>query len=97
MTYKNTKEFSLQLDENDELKHYRNEFNIPFYQINPSDGADGLSGILSNHNIDCVALARYMQIIPSEIVQKYNGKIINIHHGFLPAFKGDRPYHKAWE
>ena len=38
-----------------------------------------------------------MQIIPSEVVRRYDGKIINIHHGFLPAFKGDRPYHKAWD
>jgi len=48
-------------------------------------------------DIDIVILARYMQIIPEEVVEKFTGKMINIHHGFLPAFKGDNPYKKAWK
>ena len=52
---------------------------------------------LDENNIDLVILARYMQIIPETIVKKFKGRMINIHHGFLPAFKGSKPYHKAWK
>jgi formyltetrahydrofolate deformylase len=44
-----------------------------------------------------LVLARYMQILSSDFVADYQGRIINIHHGFLPAFKGNNPYRKAWE
>jgi len=53
--------------------------------------------LLANNNIDFVVLARYMQIISSEFIQKYENKIINIHHSFLPAFPGAKPYHSAYE
>ncbi len=53
--------------------------------------------ILKKNKIDLIVLARYMQILSPNFVNTYRGKIINIHHAFLPAFKGDRPYHKAWK
>ena len=53
--------------------------------------------ILDEQRIDLVILARYMQIIPNSIVERYKDRMINIHHGFLPAFKGEKPYHKAWK
>ena len=56
-----------------------------------------MNSILESHSIDLIVLARYMQILSNEFVEKYSGKIINIHHSFLPAFKGKKPYHKAWE
>ena len=46
--------------------------------------------------MDLLVLARYMQILSAKFVSKYPNQIINIHHGFLPAFKGEKPYHKAW-
>ncbi len=49
------------------------------------------------HNIDTIVLARYMQIIPPEMCQQYSGRIINIHHSFLPSFIGANPYLKAYE
>lgn len=52
--------------------------------------------LLKDENIDVVVLARYMQILPPQIVHQFEGRIINIHHAFLPAFKGNRPYRKAW-
>lgn len=52
--------------------------------------------LLKDENIDVVVLARYMQVLPPQIVHQYEGRIINIHHAFLPAFKGNRPYRKAW-
>ena len=68
-------------------------FNIKFTQIHNNKE---LQGILKKENIDLIVLARYMQIIPQEIVKSYRNNIINIHHGFLPAFKGARPYHQAY-
>jgi formyltetrahydrofolate deformylase len=52
--------------------------------------------LLKDENIDVVVLARYMQVLPPKIVHQFEGRIINIHHAFLPAFKGNRPYRKAW-
>ena len=52
---------------------------------------------MEDEKIDLVVLARYMQVLSNEFVAKYQGKIINIHHGFLPAFKGKSPYRQAWE
>ena len=51
--------------------------------------------ILHEHRIDCVVLARYMQLIPAPLLQEWQWRMINIHHSFLPAFEGARPYHNA--
>jgi formyltetrahydrofolate deformylase len=53
--------------------------------------------LLKTHKIDFIVLARYMQIISEEMIEKYPNNIINIHHSFLPAFVGARPYHAAFE
>jgi len=52
---------------------------------------------LKKHNIDLVVLARYMQVLSAEFVGRYPQRIINVHHSFLPAFSGARPYHRAFE
>jgi formyltetrahydrofolate deformylase len=51
--------------------------------------------LLAKHRIDLVVLARYMQILSPQFVEKYPARIINVHHSFLPAFTGARPYHAA--
>src|SRR5690606_5857029 len=51
--------------------------------------------LLKKHNIDFVVLARYMQILSKDFVKQFPNKIINIHHSFLPAFAGAKPYHAA--
>ncbi len=51
--------------------------------------------LLTSNEIDVVVLARYMQVMPSELCRNYAGRMLNIHHGFLPSFKGARPYHQA--
>jgi formyltetrahydrofolate deformylase len=56
-----------------------------------------LRTLIDEHNPDFIALARYMQILSNEFVQRYPQRIINIHHSFLPAFVGARPYHQAFE
>jgi formyltetrahydrofolate deformylase len=53
--------------------------------------------LLAEHRIDLVVLARYMQILSPEFVRHWSGRIINIHHSFLPAFAGAKPYHQAQE
>jgi len=53
--------------------------------------------ILEKYNIDFVVLARYMQVLSDNFVSRFSNKIINIHHSFLPAFAGARPYHAAHE
>jgi formyltetrahydrofolate deformylase len=53
--------------------------------------------LLTQHNIDFIVLARYMQVLSDDFVKHYPQRIINIHHSFLPAFPGGRPYHSAHE
>ena len=53
--------------------------------------------LLRHHHIDFIVLARYMQVLSPEFIHHYPNRIINIHHSFLPAFHGARPYHRAFE
>ena len=53
--------------------------------------------LLAQHRVECIVLARYMQILSAEFIGRYRNRIINIHHSFLPAFPGARPYHSAYE
>lgn len=75
-------------------------YGIPFYHlpVNPETKAaqeQRLLSLIDEHNIDLVVLARYMQILSESLCEKLPGKVINIHHSFLPSFKGARPYHQA--
>tara|TARA_X000001036_G_scaffold235481_1_gene219765 strand:- start:7124 stop:7942 length:819 start_codon:yes stop_codon:yes gene_type:complete len=81
------------ISNHDNIGDVAEQFDINFKKINT---CDGLGSILQENKIDVVVLARFMQLIPSDIVNKYPNKIINIHHGFLPAFKGARPYRQAY-
>ena len=53
--------------------------------------------LLRHHHIDLIVLARYMQVLSPEFIHHYPNRIINIHHSFLPAFNGAKPYHRAFE
>ncbi len=53
--------------------------------------------LLRKHKVSFIVLARYMQIISEDMIRSYPDKIINIHHSFLPAFVGAKPYHAAFE
>lgn len=55
-----------------------------------------LRELITHHDVELVVLARYMQILSAELCQALEGRAINIHHSFLPAFPGARPYHQAW-
>jgi formyltetrahydrofolate deformylase len=56
-----------------------------------------LLALVAAHRIDLVVLARYMQILSEELCHELAGRVINIHHSFLPGFTGARPYHQAWQ
>ena len=84
------------------LKEIARLFNIPFFHLSLSpetkdEQEKEIRKLMERENIDLLVLARYMQILSSDFVADYQGRIINIHHGFLPAFKGNNPYRKAWE
>jgi formyltetrahydrofolate deformylase len=73
---------------------------VPYYHIpvtpeNRAEAEARLLEICDDVKVDLVVLARYMQILSTETCEKMAGRIINIHHSFLPGFKGARPYHKA--
>lgn len=68
---------------------------LPVSPENKIDQESELEGLVKLHNIDFVVLARYMQILTPEFTALMSGRIINIHHSFLPGFKGARPYHRA--
>jgi formyltetrahydrofolate deformylase len=53
--------------------------------------------LFEKYNADCLVLARYMQILSDDLCRKVSGRAINIHHSFLPGFKGAKPYHQAYE
>ena len=77
-------------------------YNVPFQHVEVVKDAkheaerDQLA-LLRHHHIDFIVLARYMQVLSPEFIHHYPKRIINIHHSFLPAFHGARPYHRAFE
>lgn len=75
---------------------------IPFYHIpvNSETKAEAeaqLLDLVDRLDVDLVVLARYMQILSNDLADRMEGKVINIHHSFLPSFKGAKPYHQAFE
>ena len=93
-------DFPVIVSNHGELGPVAAQFGIPFRVVDPSKGkaayeAD-LQAILEEYRIDLVVLARYMQILSGSFTERWKERVINIHHGFLPAFKGAKPYHQAW-
>ena len=70
---------------------------IPVSQETKKDAEEELLNLVKTHDIDFVVLARYMQILSEDICNELKGKIINIHHSFLPSFQGAKPYQQAWD
>lgn len=85
-----------------DLEPVAHQFGIPFHLFEKNSGntvaqeQEELS-LLKENNITLVILARYMQILSNEFIGQYRNGIINIHHSFLPAFPGAKPYHSAYE
>ena len=77
-------------------------YGIPFHHIpaDPDNRADAearQTALLAQHRVELIVLARYMQVLSPEFVARYPQRIINVHHSFLPAFSGGRPYHAAYQ
>ena len=88
----------------EDLRYVAEQFDIPYYvwsikkdHSNKAEVEKAEMDLLKENNITFIVLARYMQIISDEMIAEYPHHIINIHHSFLPAFIGAKPYHQAWE
>jgi formyltetrahydrofolate deformylase len=95
-------EIPLVVSNHPDLKSIVEAFGIPFFHIpvtaETKESAEAEQLVLmKSHQIDFLVLARYMQIISPEVIRVFPNRIINIHHSFLPAFVGAKPYHAAYE
>ncbi len=95
-------EIPLIISNHPDLQHVAERFGIPFHlfpitkETKEEQERKELE-LLAKHNITFIVLARYMQVISEQMINAYPNKIINIHHSFLPAFVGAKPYHAAFE
>jgi len=85
-----------------DLKPIADSFKVPFYHIpvtkkSKAEAEDKQLKLLEDQGVNFIVLARYMQIVSPKLIEKYRNKIINIHHSFLPAFAGAKPYHSAYK
>lgn len=88
----------------EDLRYVAEQFGIPYYvwsikkdHSNKDEVEAAEMELLKKENIDFIVLARYMQIVTENMIEAYPNRIINIHHSFLPAFIGAKPYHQAWQ
>ncbi len=85
-----------------DLESVADTFRIPFHclPVNADTRVDQereVRALLTRYHIDLVVLARYMQVLSTDLVEAFAGRVINIHHAFLPAFQGAKPYQRAYE
>jgi formyltetrahydrofolate deformylase len=76
-------------------------YGVPFHHVpvtaeTKPEAEEVLRRIVGEHDIDLVVLARYMQVLSDDLTRDLSGRVINIHHSFLPSFKGAKPYHQAF-
>ena len=88
----------------EDLSYVAKQFGIPYYvrsikkdHSNKAEVEAAEMELLKKERVTFIVLARYMQIISDDMIKSYPYHIINIHHSFLPAFVGAKPYHQAWE
>ncbi len=85
-----------------DLERVAEQFDIPFQYIpitkdTKAEQEARTLELLNQAGVDLVVLARYMQILTDDFLRAFTGQVINIHHSFLPAFMGSKPYHRAFE
>mmetsp|Transcript_6902 Transcript_6902/g.7533 ORF Transcript_6902/g.7533 Transcript_6902/m.7533 type:complete len:302 (+) Transcript_6902:171-1076(+) len=96
-------DISVIISNHEDLRPVADTFDIPYHVFKVTKDTkkqveeDELKMLKVDHNVDLVILARYMQIISDVFCNAFNHKVINIHHSFLPAFVGGKPYHRAHE
>jgi formyltetrahydrofolate deformylase len=93
-------EFPAVIGNHEDLRGLVESHNLPFIHLDSerksrADVESEITRIAIEEKVDFIVLARYMQILSSEFCARFSSKIINIHHSFLPGFKGARPYHQA--
>jgi formyltetrahydrofolate deformylase len=86
----------------DTLQDICQRFDVPFFSVSPDNKSkesfeQEINQVIQQHNPDYVVLAKFMRILSPVFVAQYPGRIINIHHSFLPAFAGANPYRQAFE
>jgi formyltetrahydrofolate deformylase len=96
-----TMDVPLVVSNHDDLEPLVRSYGVPFHHIpvtarSKPEAEARLRELLAEHEIDLVVLARYMQILSDDLARALPGRIINIHHSFLPSFKGAKPYHQAY-
>lgn len=95
-------EFAMIISNHEDLRPVAEQFEVPFHHLpiaketKPAQERAALD-LLKGEGVDLVVLARYMQILSNDFLEAYDGQVINIHHSFLPAFMGSKPYHRAFE
>ena len=101
-----TKELKVQIvaiiSNHSDVEALAKNYNVPFHCVevnndNKANAEKSLEELINKYDAEAIILARYMQILSKEISEKYSGKIINIHHSFLPSFKGASPYKQAYK
>ncbi|MEM7135030.1 MAG: formyltetrahydrofolate deformylase [Myxococcota bacterium] len=95
-------EIPLIISNHPDLEPVAKQFDIPFHHLpitkeTKRSQEDAAIALMKQADVDLVVLARYMQILTSEFLSAYPNQVINIHHSFLPAFMGSKPYHRAYE
>ncbi|MFI3265391.1 MAG: formyltetrahydrofolate deformylase [Rikenellaceae bacterium] len=95
-------EIPMIVSNHDDLRNIAEQFNIPYYLLpvtkeNKQEQEAATIKLLKENGVDFIVLARYMQILSPNFISEYPNQIINIHHSFLPAFVGAKPYHAAFE
>ncbi|MCL5245371.1 formyltetrahydrofolate deformylase [Cellulophaga sp. 20_2_10] len=95
-------EIPLIISNHEKAERIATQFNIPFYHIpvtktTKKEAEEKQLDLLAEFKVDFIVLARYMQIVSQTVIDQYPNKIINIHHSFLPAFAGAKPYHAAYK
>ena len=95
-------EIALVISNHEDLKSVAKQYGIDYHYCeiasqNKKIQEENQLRLLVEHKVNFVVLARYMQILTGNFVEQYRNRIINIHHSFLPAFPGRKPYHSAYE
>ena len=88
------------ISNHEDLRSFVEWHGIPFIHVDMADKAAAfarIGALFEQHQGDTLVLARFMQILPPDFCQRYAGRVINIHHSFLPSFAGARPYHQAYQ
>jgi formyltetrahydrofolate deformylase len=93
-------DISCVISNHEDLRGFVEWHGIPFHYMPMQDKASAFAEIARQFDAvhgDVMVLARFMQIVPPDLCQRYAGRIINIHHSFLPSFAGAKPYHQAYQ